>query len=250
MPSVFQSDEIFLVTGASSGIGEAVAMLLNESGATVVATGRSSDRLETLRQKVSKPNHLFCEIKDLGDDPDGLPGWVLGLKNTYGKFKGLIHCAGLTRTEPVSLLNYDNAIELFNINYFAPMLLAKGFADRRANIGEGASMVFIASLAAMRPDKGQGLYGGTKAALVNTMLVLAKELAPRRIRVNCISPALVMTPMAQQFMSEFDSVEAQKERYPLGLGLASDVAALAVFLAGGEARWITGQNYILDGGLI
>ncbi|MDR1045145.1 MAG: SDR family oxidoreductase [Candidatus Adiutrix sp.] len=245
----FRPDEFFLVTGASSGIGEGVALLLNQSGAAVIAAGRSEARLESLREKAAAPGHIHPEVKDLADDLDRLPDWVLGLKNKYGKLKGLIHCAGVTLTEPVNMVTYAGAVELFNLDYFVPVLLAKGFADRRVNVGEGASMTFIASLAAVRPDKGQGLYGGAKAALINTMLVLAKELAPRRIRVNCLSPALVMTPMGRQFVTELTSAEEQHNRYPLGLGQAADVAALAVFLSGAQARWITGQNYILDGGL-
>lgn len=247
--SGFRTDDVFLVTGTSSGIGEGVARLLNQSGATVIAAGRDEARLESLREQAARPEHIYPEIKDLPENPDGLPDWVLGLKKQYGKLKGLIHCAGITLTEPVSMATYGGAVKVFDLDYFVPLLLAKGFADRRANIGDGASMTFIASLAAVRPDKGQGLYGGAKAALVNTMLVLAKELAPRRIRVNCISPALVMTPMGRQFMAELTSAEEQQSRYPLGLGQAGDVAELAVFLAGGRARWITGQNYILDGGL-
>lgn len=247
--SSFRPDDVFLVTGASSGIGEGVASLLSQAGATVIISGRNEARLKALKNKAVEPERVHPEVKDLINDPDGLPDWVLSLKKNYGKLTGLVHCAGLTLTEPMSMVTYDGAVRLFNMDYFIPTLLARGFADRRANIGAGASMTFIASLAAVRPDKGQGLYGGAKAALVNTMLVLAKELAPRHIRVNCISPALVITPMGRQFIAELTSVEEQQNRYPLGLGRVSDVAELAVFLAGSRARWITGQNYILDGGL-
>ncbi|MDR1656430.1 MAG: SDR family oxidoreductase [Deltaproteobacteria bacterium] len=246
----FRPDEIFLVTGASSGIGKGTALLINQAGATVIATGRDNSRLAALQEQSAESNRLHCEVKDLAENPDSLPNWLMDLKKKFGKLKGLIHCAGLTRTEPLSLTNYTGAVSLFSIDYFAPLLLAKGFADRRVNTGEGASMTFIASLASVRPDKGQGLYGGAKAALVNTMQVMAKELAGRRIRVNCLSPGLVMTPMAEQYIQDYNLGEKQKERYPLGLGRVADVSALAAFMASDQARWITGQNYILDGGLI
>ena len=246
----FTQDDIFLVTGASSGLGAGVALHLNKLGATVIGSGRNQERLEEVQAQASQTLAFHCEPHDLGQNLDDLPGWVMDLKKKYGHLKGLVHCAGVTTTAPLSLANYGEALRLFEVDYFAPVLLAKGFADRRVNRGAGSCLTFIASLAAVKPDKGQGLYGGAKAALVNTMLVLAKELAPRGLRVNCISPALIMTPMARQFLDDFDLHQQQEARYPLGMGQVSDVAELAAFLSSDQARWITGQNYILDGGVV
>jgi NAD(P)-dependent dehydrogenase (short-subunit alcohol dehydrogenase family) len=178
---------------------------------------------------------------------EALPAWLTSLKNKYGKMRGLVHSAGQTLTRPLKMMDYAAAKNIFDINYFVALLLARGFSDRRVNSGNGSSLTFIASTAAHRPARGLAAYAGSKAALVTTAKALALEAAPQSLRVNCISPAFVDTPMARAYWAEFGA-NPDPAAYPLGLGRPEDVAALAVFLASDGARWITGQNYILDGG--
>ncbi|MDR3038660.1 MAG: SDR family oxidoreductase, partial [Candidatus Adiutrix sp.] len=187
----FQAKDIFLVTGASSGIGAGVALTFNELGATVIAGGRDPAKLAVVESKVARPEFFHPEPKDLTEDLEGLSAWVAALKNKYGKLRGLIHCAGLTLTRPLQTTDYQTAKKLFDINYFAALALARGFCDRRANAGAGSSLTFIASYAAHRPPRGLAAYAGSKAALVATAQAIARETAPRELRVNCISPAFV-----------------------------------------------------------
>jgi NAD(P)-dependent dehydrogenase (short-subunit alcohol dehydrogenase family) len=130
------------------------------------------------------------------------------------------------------------------------MLLAKGFADRRNNIGPGSAMVFLTSTAAVTSPRATLAYASAKNALLAAAKCASRELASQGIRVNSIAPALVDTPMGKgtaEAMGE-ESFAKEQAHYPFGMGRPEDVAALACFLLSGEARWITGQNIVMDGG--
>lgn len=244
----FTKEDIFLVTGASSGIGQGIALKLNEQGASVIATGRSEKKLEETKALAKNPENIFLEPKNLTENIDDLPNWVKSLKEKYGKMRGLICSAGIIDVKPLQLLEEEPVKNLFDINYFVPIFLAKGFSDKRNNIGDGASILFIASIAAILGDRGQVVYGGAKAALVTSAKSISKELASKKIRVNCISPGDIDTPMNKQAIEEYN--HTLSDRYSFGIGKVEDVANLAVYLSSSEAKWITGQNYILDGGYI
>ena len=249
----FRPEQRILVTGASSGIGAAIARRLNALGATVIASGRDLERLEAMRLSCHDPERTLLEARYLTREMEELPAWVRGLALKYGKLHGLVCSAGAAFPMPLLLLDFEKSRELFNLNYFAPILLAKGFCDRRNNSGKGSSIVFIASLAAMLPQRTQTLYAGSKAALVESAKCISLEYSARGIRVNCISPAEIVTPLLYGFneaLGEEDPEKMIAPRYPLGLGQPEDVSALAAFLLSDSARWITGQNYILDGGLM
>ena len=240
----FNAEQRFVVTGASSGIGEGVALLLNELGATVIGIGRNAERLEGMRAKAKHPGNVFVEQKDLAADISGLTGYVKELKNKYGKFSGLAYCAGIAEVNPLQMWNYENARRFFDVNYFVPMAMLKGFGDRRNNIGLGASCVFIASASALLADRGHITYAGTKSALLTSCRAAAKELTSSGVRVNTIAPTVIKTPMTMGAGEEY--AESQRGKYPLGFGEVSDVANLVAFLLSDKARWITGQNYVVD----
>lgn len=240
----FTADQRFIVTGASSGIGEGVALLLNELGATVIGIGRNQERLAGMKAKAKHPENVFLEQKDLAEDIVGLPAYVKALKEKYGKFQGLVCCAGIGEVSPLQLWDYDKEQRYFETNYFAPIALLKGFADRRNNVGRGASCVLIASAAAVLADKGHCTYAATKSALIASARVIAKETAPQGLRINTVSPTVILTPMTQADGPEY--AESQREKYPMGLGEVNDVANVVTFLLSSQAKWITGQNYTVD----
>lgn len=237
----FSSDQRFIVTGASSGIGRGVALLLNELGATVIGIARNQKRLEAMKAKAKYPEHVFLEQKDLAEDMEGLPAYVKALKDKYGKFSGMAYCAGSVPIQPLAATDYNALLETLNINYIAPVLAAKGVADKRNNIGAGTSMVFISSASSLISDKGHLTYAGSKAALCASVRSMAKEYAKNRIRMNCILPTNIKTEKSPQ-----EYIDSQIASYPMGFGEPIDVANLAAFLLSSEASWITGQNYILD----
>ena len=246
----FTQEDFFLVTGASSGIGRAVALLLNELGATVLAHGRDAARLEEVRSAATTPSRIFPESRELTLDMPGLPLWLRSLVAKYSLLRGMVCCAGITWNAPMSLYDYGKSREIFDICCHAPLMLGSAFCDRRNNTGPGAAVVFIAAAAAVDPNPGQGIYAAAKAGLVGGARCLAKEAASRGIRVNCVSPGLVESPMmdatVQQLGKSF--LEREQNLYPLGFGLPDDVAHLTAFLLSSNARWLTGQNILLSGG--
>ena len=124
-----------LVTGASSGIGMAVALLCNQMGATVIASGRDMPRLQNLKNACAHQESLHIEPRDLQEDMDSLPQWVAGLRQKYGKLTSLVCCAGYAAVMPLRAYDRNAAASLYDIHVHAPLLLARGFADKRNNMG-------------------------------------------------------------------------------------------------------------------
>ena len=248
---LFNSTQFYIVTGASSGIGECTSKMLNELGASVVAIARSQERLNNMKAQCLHPENMHLEIKELTEDLDNLPNYVGLLKEKYGKFSGMAYCAGVSCVKALRMLDYYSLQDVFKINYFAPILLTKGLLDRRNNIGKGCSLVFLSSLDAYVSARGQSAYSGTKAALAASIKAISKEYIDHGIRLNCILPSMIKTPMAEKFADHFDITEdGQKNNYPLGWGQPEDVANMIVYLLSNKSKYISGQNYVIDSGLI
>lgn len=239
----FNPNQIFVITGATSGIGAAVALAINSWGGVAICIGRNQSAFEELKRKAKEPNLLYFEQKDLTEDINTLPDFMKTLSRKYGKLSGVVCSAGITDTMPLRGVNLASMKHLFDIDYFVPIMMAKGFADKSVNVGAGASFVSVASIAGARPSKGQLAYGGAKEALVSSMIAIAKEYASSGIRFNTVSPSAIETPMTQNIPEIMDKFRA---KYPMGFGRPSDVGNLIVFLLSDAARWITGQNYIVD----
>ena len=241
----FNKNQLFVVTGASSGIGKGIALLLNELGATVVGIGRRTMRLQELKDVCMFPDNMYVEIKDLSENISDLPIYVKSLKESYGKFHGLVCAAGITDISPLQLIEYDKVKMLYDINYFSPLMMVKGIADKRNNIGKGTSIVCISSMAAYVSMRGMAVYSGAKSALSASMKSISREVAPYGIRVNCVSPADILTPMT---LSLGEITESKKKLYPMGFGEVEDVANFVAFLLSDKAKWLTGNDYHIDGG--
>lgn len=246
---MFSEAQRILVTGASSGIGRAVALECVARGATVIGCARNAARLAEARAASVAPERFLCLERDLLSGMDSLPEWVRRLAREQGRLWGLVHAAGEGLMD--TLQTYDPAVSgcHFTINFQVPMLLAQGFCDRRVFM-KGGALVFIASASGAHPEKGHLTYGAVKAALANAASSISQEMAPRGVRVHTLSPGIVETPM--QAAAEALMGPGYRERelagYPLGFGSPEDVARMCAFLLSGEARWITGQNFVLAGG--
>lgn len=236
------------MTGASSGIGRAIALELCAQGARVIANGRDADRLEALKES-APAERIIVAPRDLASDMDGLPAWLAALAKKWGPLKGLACAAGITCNAPLSYYDLKKANQVFDICCHAPLKLAGSFG-RRNICASPSAIVFISAAAAVDPNPGQGIYAAAKGGLVAAAKCLAKELASKKIRVNCISPGLVETPMLEETVRLLGSrfLEKEQKMYPLGIGSPENIAQLAVFLLSEKAAWLTGQNILQSGG--
>lgn len=242
----FSAEDKFIVTGASSGLGAGVTLLLNKLGATVIAVARNQERLMETRNKCEHPENCFIEELDVTSDIDGLPAWVKSMREKYGKFRGMAICHGITDVTPTQLNTYEHMQNIFNCDYFAPIMLTKGFVDRRNNTGRGSTLVAISSYGAMSCNRGMCNYAGAKSALIASMKCIAREVAPFGIRINTVAPSDIKTPMV---LNEENYATGRENIYPLGYGEVDDVANMIVYLLSDAAKWITTQNYIIDCGV-
>ena len=233
-----------LVTGASSGIGRATAILCAQMGASVVITGRNPIRLQQTLDALSGQGHVSF-IADLtkSDDREKLTQMVPALD-------GVANCAGIGHRKLGKSLTQEDLGFVMEANFNSVVLLQAGLLSQK-RIKKNSSLVFLSSRAAEIPAVANSLYSASKGALTSYARCLSVELAPRQIRVNCICPAIVWTPIV---MADGVTEEELKERekfYPLKrYGQPEDIANLAVFLLSDASAWMTGSCIDITGGSI
>jgi len=247
---MYTNADIFVVTGATSGIGKGVVKSLLDEGAVVIAVGRNSHKLEQLHSDVNERGKLFLEIQDLSLC-DGLDKWIVRLSKKYGKFHGLVLSAGVQQITPISSpFSVEKSKKLFEVNYFSNVQLAKGFCDRRANIGKGSSVVFLSSIASKTGNAGIVSYASSKGAINAAVKSLAVEYASSGVRINAVLPGFVMTEMIETWKEVYtpEKIDELNNSYPLGIGKVEDVVGPILFLLSNRANWITGCEFVVDGG--
>lgn len=237
-----------VITGASSGIGKQCAILCGQMGAKVVLIARNVERLHETRDAIgTKQDHLVIPM-DLNAF-DVVADSLAANKESVGQVHGIVHCAGISTTLPLRMISEEKLHVFFQTNVNAAIHLTK-LLCKPTLMPVGGSVVFMSSVMGVVGEAGKTLYSLTKGALVAGAKSLAIELASRNIRVNCISPGVVVTPMSKDAVYSQDetSLKKIKSYHPLGLGQPEDVANACVFLLSDGARWITGTNLVVDGG--
>ena len=212
----------YLITGASSGIGYATAKLLADNGARVILVSSSLQKLNKAIDGLQGDNHIAIRY-DLSD-LDNIGTIFENITNQGIKLSGLVHCAGVS---PLCLIK-DNSPALmqkvFAINVFSLIELVKYFQRKEVSI-DGAKIVSVASITAHGAGYRQTLYGSSKAAMLSAMKLMAKELLNRNIKINCVSPGVVDTPMLNSLRLESENLEIKiKANQPLGIISAEKVA--------------------------
>ncbi len=228
------------VVGATGGIGKSILSAVHEKGAFSIAMARRPERLAELVEVSSA--RLLIDL----ESPDG---WSSAIE-MLPPLDGIVISSGKLEICPSRVLKPESFLTAININVVSPVSLLRSIA-RAGKLCSSCSIVFIGSVAGIRGTVGHLAYSACKAALQGVVRTLALELAPQRIRVNLVSPGLVLGGMGENIRNIIskDQLSEYSKKYPLGLGNPSDIAGPVTFLLSSEARWITGQDIIVDGGV-
>ena len=237
-----------LITGASSGIGRAIAQVFSVQGARILAVGRDQSRLEQTINLLSGKGHIAiqCDVAN----PLQIENLFEKAYAIFGEIDSVVHSAGLQKTLPLQAIKESDFDEVFNTNVKSAQFLAKSYRKKSRYTKSGSSLIFISSVAAVCGEPAISTYSASKAALLGLSRSLASELARLNIRVNCIAPGHVDTEMAIEFAKSLTREQRLRihDKHPLGLGKPEDVANAALYLASDLARWVTGTTLYVDGG--
>ena len=234
-----------LVTGASSGIGRATAVECSKMGATVIITGRNPERLnDTLTQLHPAKQNVMID-GDLTKDE-----FIDTLTSTVSTVDGVVFCAGVTDTTLMKFATKEKFLRVLDIDLLSQVSLVRLLLKKK-KVNNGASLVFISSVGAIKPAIGLGLYSAAKSGLIAIMKSIALELAPQKIRSNAILPSMVKT----ELIDTLDSISEEdwkkdEAKYPFGYGEPNDVAFTAIYLLSNATKWMTGSEIIIDGGFL
>lgn len=232
-----------LVTGASSGIGRAVAIECSKMGAKVIVTARNEERLkETLAMLEGEGHELrLCDLADNGQ--------IDSLVASLPALQGLVNNAGITKMLPVQFIKPDVMRNIVEVNAEAPISLLQRLLKKK-RLDKGASVIFTSSISALgAAATGNSIYAASKGMISSFIRVAALELAPKKIRVNAVCPGMINTKMiANDLITEQE--DSQIAAYPLKrYGEPADVALAMVYLLSDASSWVTGTNLVIDGGL-
>jgi 3-oxoacyl-[acyl-carrier protein] reductase len=236
--------KIALVTGATSGIGEAVARALHAQGAIVAITGRREAELARVAGELGDRAHLFPA--DLSD-PEAPGRLVEAVEAAAGRLDILVNNAGFTRDMLALRMGDADWAAVLEVDLNAPFRLARaalrGMLKRRAG-----RVISIASIVGVTGNAGQANYAAAKAGLIGMSKSLAQEVAPRGVTVNVIAPGFVKSAMTDALPDA--AKDALMGRIPLArMGRPEDIAGAAVYLASDEAAWVTGATLHVNGGM-
>ena len=236
-------NKTILVTGASSGIGRAIAIECSRMGASVILTARNESRLQETLLQMHGDNHLAIAA-DLCNQNE-----LLFLIEKTPNLDGLVNCAGLVKTIPFQFINIDSLAEVMSVNFTAPTLLSAQLVKKKKLL-KNSSIVFISSISGVVcAGVGNSMYSASKGAINGMMKNMALDLAHKGIRVNSVNPGMVETHIYDAGTISPEQLEEDKKRYPLKrYGKPEEIAYAVVYFLSDASQWVTGSNLIIDGG--
>lgn len=232
-----------LITGASSGIGKAVAQECAAAGATCILTARNEERLSKTLSSLDGEGHQYM-LADLSQSES-----IEAVVEQLPKLDGVVSCAGIVETKMLKFTEEDDLLRLFNTNAFSSIRLIRTLVQQK-KLKKEASIVIISSISGVKCGYlGGSIYGATKGALEGFTKATALELAPQKIRVNTITPGMVETSLLKDSEIDSELLEADKQKYPLKrYGNPEEVGYSAVYLLSDATKWMTGTSLLIDGG--
>ncbi len=233
-----------LITGASSGVGRELAVYLSKSH-KLVLNGRNEERLLETKRMCEGESLIWSY--DLGNVQNLEAELSQYMTENEISISSFVHCAGLMKMVPIRAVNVETLSSTYGVNVFAPALITKILASRKVNARKLKSVVYISSNISNRGAAAFSAYGSSKAALDGLMRNLAVELAPN-VRVNSVLPGGMITEMTKDIFDDEAKRAEFEKNYPLGIGTPNDIAPTVNFLLSDDARWITGQQFTVDGG--
>jgi NAD(P)-dependent dehydrogenase (short-subunit alcohol dehydrogenase family) len=230
-----------LITGASSGIGRAMAIECSKAGASVVLTARNEERLQETLAMMTPGGHVIYPA-DMMQEED-----VVNLaKSIPEKLDGVVLCAGINDKLIIKQISNPDIDKMVSTNFTGPVRLVQSLLKGK-KINKYCSFVFMSSVSAFYPSVSNALYASTKAAITQFSKILALEVLPLKARVNCIEPAFVETEMISKYPPEvLDEIRAN---YPLGrFAKPEEIAYAAIYYLSDASQLVTGTSLVIDGG--
>ena len=237
------SGKKILVTGASSGIGRAIAIECSKMGSLMIITGRDHVRLNETLGSLEGAGHKMI-LADFKDEH-----CIDIILNDLSELDGVVHSAGITRVLPFKFMREVDLNEVMRVNFIIPSLLSSALIKAR-RIKPGASILFISSISGILcTSTGGSIYSASKGALNGIVKGMALELASSRIRVNSICPGVIETNIFVESSLTSEQLSEDINKYPLKRhGRPEEVAYAAIYLLSDASEWITGTNLVIDGG--
>ena len=239
------SERKILITGASSGIGRAAAVLAASLGASVVLCGRDKTRLDETLSMLEQPERhisLSFDVRDFECYDSVFAAAVADGK----KLDGMVHCAGEATVTPVRTMNHDVITRVLETNLSSFIMLTSFYSKRKYS--SGGSIVGISSANSHIPQKCMSVYAASKAALEACVKTMALELSAQNIRINCVVPGAVDTPMAGNVDEE--TLLRIERQHLLGMSAPESIANFIVFLLSNASCAVTGRAIWADGGML
>lgn len=239
-----------VVTGGSGGIGRACLAAFHGEGARVVSLDYSEADAKSAADALDPSGETALGLRCDITDPDMVANVAAEVAARFaGGADIVVNNAGILRPAPLDNVTPEDWSAMLQVNLTGSLLVAQAFGRQMMEKGAGA-IVQIASISASQPQPMSGAYSASKAAVAMMVRQLAQEWGPRGVRVNTVSPGLVLTPMSQAFYVDPSVKEAREALVPSGrIGTPEDMANAALFLASDKANYITGQEIVVDGGL-
>jgi 3-oxoacyl-[acyl-carrier protein] reductase len=242
--------KVAIVTGASKGIGAAIATQLAAEGASVVVNYASSKAgAEKVVDQIKKAGGKAIAVQADLSKPGEVPKLFAATKKEFDKLDILVNNAGVYAFEPLEDITPDSFHRMYDLNVLGLLLATKEAAKMFGS--QGGSVINISSVAAVAAPPTTSVYSGTKAAVVAITRSLAQELGPKKIRVNSVNPGMVETEGVHSTgIAGSDFEKGYIAQAPLGgIGQPSDIAPMVAFLASDDASWITGEAFTVSGGV-